>query len=96
LQQVLNDFPATYEGLLSYQKVALAQFNMWLNDIESFDKPPLIEPRTVLSQLIEQLKEFLPELKGLSFYIYFDEFENLTVDQQKVINNWMKQHIKKV
>lgn len=90
LQRVLKNFPATYEGLLSYQKVALAEFNMWLNDIESFDKPPLIEPRTVLSQLVGQLKEFLPELKDLSFYIYFDEFENLTVDQQKVINNWMK------
>ena len=90
LQNTIKDFPPKFDGLLDFQKNALASFNLWLNDIDSFEKPPLLEPRTILLQLIEQLKRFAPELKELSFYIYFDEFENLTAEQQKVLNNWMK------
>jgi hypothetical protein len=90
LQNSLDDFPKTYEGLFGYHSEALTKFNLWLNDFESFEKPPLIEPRTVLIQLIDQLKSLTPELAELSFYIYFDEFENLTSEQQIVINNWMK------
>ncbi|WDE12035.1 hypothetical protein [Thalassomonas haliotis] len=90
LQKAIEGFPAKFDGLLAFQKSALARFNLWLNDIDSFEKPPLLEPRTILIQLIEQLKEFAPELRELSFYIYFDEFENLTTAQQKVLNNWMK------
>lgn len=90
LQQAIEGFPTKFDGLLDFQKKELAKFNLWLNDIDSFEKPPLFEPRTILLQLIEQLKEFASELNELSFYIYFDEFENLTTEQQKVLNNWMK------
>lgn len=90
LQQAIEGFPTKFDDLLDFQKKALARFNLWLNDIDSFEKPPLFEPRTILLQLIEQLKNFTPELNELSFYIYFDEFENLTTEQQKVLNNWMK------
>ena len=90
LQQAIKGFPTKFDGLLDFQKKALAKFNLWLNDIDSFEKPPLLEPRTILSQLIEQFRTFSPELNEVSFYIYFDEFENLTAEQQKVLNNWMK------
>jgi len=90
LQNAIKGFPTKFEGLLDFQKSALAKFNLWLNDIDSFDRPQLFEPRTIILQLIDQLKNFAPELNDLSFYIYFDEFENLTSNQQKVINNWMK------
>jgi hypothetical protein len=90
LRDAIKGFPEYFEGLVGFQKNALAKFNLWLNDIESFEKPPFFEPRTILSQLIEQLQLFAPELKELCFYVYFDEFENLTEDQQRVLNNWMK------
>ncbi|GAB1038962.1 hypothetical protein [Shewanella algae] len=90
LQEAILNFPKKYEDLISYQKKAMTDFNLWLNDIDSFDRPSLIEPRTILLQLIQELKEFVPELANLSFHVYFDEFENLTSEQQRVINSWMK------
>lgn len=90
LQHAIENFPSKFDGLLDFQKNALVRFNLWLNDIDSFDRPPLFEPRTIIIQLIEKLKSFAPELTDLSFYVYFDEFENLTTEQQIVLNNWMK------
>lgn len=83
-------FPHTFGDMLSYQKELNVSFNLWLNDIDFFEKPPLIEPRTVLLQLIECLKKSSPELSDLAFNIYFDEFENLSNDQQSILNSWMK------
>ena len=90
LTKSIKDFPDTYEELISFQKESLSAFNLWLNDPDSFEKPQLFEPRTILHALIQKLKDEIKELSDLSFYIYFDEFENLTFDQQKIINNWIK------
>lgn len=90
LQKHIEGFPHTFEGLLDFQKESLARFNMWLNDVDSFTQPPLFEPRTIILQLIDSLKSYTPELLDLCFYIFVDEFENLSHPQQKVVNSWMK------
>lgn len=86
----ISGLPKTYGELKKYQKNLHASFNLWLNDIESFDKPPLIEPRTILMQLIDGLQQSSSELQDISFYVYFDEFENLSSLQQSILNSWMK------
>ncbi len=90
LKKAIVGFPNTYKGLEDYHKELSANFNLWVNDVESFDKPALLEPRTILNHLIDGLVSNSDELNDLSFYIYIDEFENLSSDQQGVMNNWMK------
>ena len=90
LRNAIKGFPDTYKELEDYHKDLTAKFNLWINDIDAFEKPALFEPRTILDQLIDGLKSKSPELNELCFYIYIDEFENLSFDQQEVINNWMK------
>ena len=86
----IKKFPVTYAELEDYQKDISASFNLWLNDTESYEKPSLIEPRTILMRLIDELKISSPELNELAFYVYFDEFENLSSPQQSILNSWMK------
>ncbi|MBQ0832840.1 hypothetical protein [Marinobacter sp.] len=90
LRESIRGFPIKYRDIQPFQKSMLSGFNLWLNDPDSFEKPQFLEPRTVLLALTEQLKEQVKELANLSFYIYFDEFENLNSEQQKAINNWIK------
>lgn len=90
LRNSIKDFPKKYSEIFSFQKEMLSSFNLWLNDPDSFEQPQFLEPRTILLALTSQLKEQAKELSDLSFYIYFDEFENLNSDQQKTINNWIK------
>lgn len=90
LSNSIAGFPTTFDGLSEYQKSAMADFNLWLNDVDFFARPPLFEPRTILLQLIQHLKDNISELSNISFQIYFDEFENLSTEQQKIINSWMK------
>lgn len=90
LKQSIEGFPSIYRELSEYCSTQSAAFNLWINDPESFQRPKFLEPRTSLYQLILQLKENSTELKEICFYIYFDEFENLNNEQQKVINNWIK------
>jgi hypothetical protein len=90
IQKNIEDFPHVFKDLKVYAKGLASSFNLWLHDPDSFDKPLLIEPRTVIWQLIDHLRDLSSELRDLSFYIYIDEFENLTADQQKIINSWMK------
>lgn len=90
LTSTINSFPGTYREIKSFQEKMLSSFNLWLNDPDSFEKPQFLEPRTVIMELVRELKIQAKELTGAAFYVYFDEFENLTNDQQKVINNWIK------
>lgn len=90
LQKLVEGFPSTYKGLYDFSEYLSAQFSFWVNDSDSFEKPPFIEPRTVINSLISGLKDFFPVADGLCFYLYFDEFENLSHEQQKIVNTWMK------
>ncbi len=90
LQNAIPNFPTTYGGLLDFQKELSTSFNLWVSDVDSFDKPMFLEPKTVLLSLIDGITSASTELENLCFYIYFDEFENLSSEQQTVINSWMK------
>lgn len=90
LQKAIPNFPATYGGLKNFQKELNTTFNLWVSDIDSFSQPMFLEPKTVLLALIDGLINSSKELEALCFYVYFDEFENLSSEQQIVINNWMK------
>ena len=43
-----------------------------------------------LDAVFEILTNTIPDLKGIRFYLLFDEFENLRPFQQTIINEWIK------
>lgn len=90
LRENITSFPSKYRDIKTFQNSMLIAFNLWINDPESYKKPQFLEPRTVIVELIKKLKSEIKEFCNLSFNVYFDEFENLTGDQQKIINNWIK------
>lgn len=53
--------------------------------------PPLrLDLKSTLDLLILKIKDEVPELAGMTYHIFIDEFENLTTHQQRIINTLMK------
>jgi len=69
----------------SLLKIKLAA---WLN--MPYSQPPVILPgKVILEYVIEHLQEQKIFVDS-TFHIFIDEFENLRLEQQPVINTWMK------
>lgn len=68
-----------------------------LSDWLSFaiDNVPLVfRAKEKIELIIKTVIQTLDVFKNTRFYILIDEFENLTIEQQKIINTWIK-HVNK-
>jgi len=79
----------SFSELSEFSEDALDNLLDWIND-SSFDKPLFPEPRSVISSLIRKIQSSSKLLSNTSFNVYIDEFENLTHEQQLLINTWIK------
>ncbi|EPF5500109.1 hypothetical protein AB8896_04770 [Yersinia enterocolitica] len=76
-----------------YIQEALFELSNWIN-IPDKEIPPInIDIKSALSILSIELNKLSLNLKDTIYHIYIDEFENLTIPQQKLINTWMKHGI---
>lgn len=68
------------------------QFDLcnWINMSPGTIQPVNIDLKNTLKILIRRLSTKFELLENTTFNIFIDEFENLTVDQQEVVNTWMK------
>lgn len=67
------------------------QLSTWLKNIEdSTLRPTFIEMEPFLSRIVASAKKEIPFLENSIFHVLIDEYENLLVYQQKVVNTLMK------
>ncbi|GAB3023513.1 ORC-CDC6 family AAA ATPase [Bowmanella dokdonensis] len=85
-----NSSISYYKELESFADTALEELNDWVNDPESYSRPIFPDTRSVISSLLKHLKNSFPELSETMFTVYIDEYENLTSNQQKLLNTWIK------
>ena len=78
-----------FSDLSRFSETELENLLDWIND-SSYDKPVFPDPRSVIESLIRKINQSSSILKESRFTIYIDEFENLTKDQQKLVNTWIK------
>lgn len=81
---------STFGELESFSDQALEELNDWVNDPETFDRPVFPDTRSVINSLLRSLKSSFPELSDSKFILYIDEYENLTNEQQRLVNTWIK------
>lgn len=82
--------PGNFGQLEEWADNALEDLNDWVNDSEMFERPVCPDPRSVITSLIKNLKKSFPHLSQSKFIIYIDEYENLTTEQQRLVNTWIK------
>lgn len=62
----------------------------WINAPIQEVPPVRLDVKSTLDILISSVKEKIPELRHINYHVFIDEFENLTLQQQKIINTLMK------
>ena len=60
----------------------------WVNNPKTMEFPRFLPPSNFLSELIAVIQTNIEPLSESIFYIYIDEYENLQLYQQRVINTW--------
>ena len=82
------DEELTFINFVSHLNIARITLNNWLAFPD--EKPPyIINAKTMISEFIKLIRE-VDVFKNTNFFIFLDEFENFSEEQQMVVNTWMK------
>ena len=84
------ELPRTLAELSAFLDESLFDFEIWANTIDPESKPQLLPAPLFLKRLIDIIVQQLEPLRGVVFFAYIDEYENLTELQQQVVNTWLK------
>lgn len=90
ITNVVNSSKDLYDAI----ELTMYQFQAAVNNIAdgaSIKLSMQSEPINLLTQRLVELKQF----KGKMFYIMLDEYENLTDDEQEVVNTYLKHNNKR-
>lgn len=85
-----HPIPGPYNEFLAYLDTQLRDFEYWVSNIDAHERPIFFPTPNILRRMVSTVLSQLPALRSMVFYVYTDEYENLTHLQQKVINTWMK------
>lgn len=68
----------------------LWRFESWVNDVRKVEEPRFLPGRRFVLALIQTIQQQIPALSRTVFFVYLDEYENLCMYQQEIINTWLK------
>lgn len=77
----------------NYGYILRSELSDWLS-FSITDIPLVFRAKDKIELIIKIVIKSLDVFKNTRFYILIDEFENLTIEQQKIINTWIK-HVNK-
>ena len=82
--------PTTFAKFVSFLDSSLFEFEHWANDVHTIPQPSFLPAPAFVRRLVDTVLRQLPQLHDIVFFAYIDEYENLTVLQQQVVNTWIK------
>ena len=85
-----REIPESFGRLEEYFVNQRMLFESWVNDIRSVERPVFLPGPSFLNRLISLIREQQGELSKAVFFVYIDEYENLSEEQQKLVNTWVK------
>jgi len=68
----------------------LWEFQSWVNDVRGRTQPAFLPGSKFLQSLIKEIQRQIPSLQNAMFFVYLDEYENLDLRQQQIVNTWLK------
>lgn len=81
--------PTKFSDLKQYIRREINYFQVWAGSIRSID-PPVFLPLRFAIELIVEIKNQNSLFSKTNYLVYIDEYENLLIDQQRLINTWLK------
>ena len=84
------EMPKTFSHLSTFLDRSLFEFEQWANDVDTGSQPKFLPTTAFLNRLIGTVVQQLKPLRNVVFFAYIDEYENLTLLQQRVVNTWLK------
>ena len=85
-----SSLPRGFDDLMEHFESMLWKFVGWVGDVKKKAAPDFLPGRHFVLPLISILKSQCQALNDATFYVYFDEYENLTLYQKRIINTWLK------
>src|SRR3990172_1474611 len=85
-----EDLPSTYRELLRSLEDRVDAFETWVNDVRNIPRPRFLPGEAFLARLVDVVHSEFAGLRDTEFFVYIDEYENLTTYQQRIINTWLK------
>ena len=90
---ILNSFhekvPSEFYDLKKFIRREINHFQTWAGSIRTLPQPVFF-PLRFVKELVEEVKSQNILFKNTNYLVYVDEYENLLVDQQRLINTWIK------
>lgn len=84
------DIPKGCAELQRYLVASSRTFETWLNNPHTMARPVFLPGRTFALALIEELKAQADVFQDTVFSLFLDEYENLTKQQQRIVNTHIK------
>jgi hypothetical protein len=79
-----------FNDLLPKLEEMLWEFEAWVNDARGRTQPALLPGSKFLQSLVKEIQRQVPALQAANFFVYLDEYENLDLRQQQIVNTWLK------
>ncbi|PTP68835.1 ORC-CDC6 family AAA ATPase [Vibrio splendidus] len=64
--------------------------SQWINSTKDEEAPFVLDLTSSMNLVISRLSRSFKQFSDTTFNLFVDEFENLTFDQQRVVNTWVK------
>jgi len=82
--------PSTLVSLRQKLDMCLKQLRMWVNNVQSAPIPQFLPGAAFVLDLVGIIRKSLKCLAASIYFVYLDEYENLSVYQQKIVNTNLK------
>ncbi len=90
LRSFSPELPHRLQDLREFLEDKLAEFETWVNDVRSVAQPLFLPGNVFLKRIIVLIRDQVAEFREAVFFVYIDEYENLAIYQQRIINTWLK------
>jgi len=85
-----GNLPSPAKQLREDLEQRLWRFESWVNDVRKVEEPRFLPGQRFVLAVIRTIQQQIPALSGTTFFVYLDEYENLCLYQQEIINTWLK------
>jgi hypothetical protein len=82
--------PITFDGLRSHLELCQRKLRIWVNNVRAVPLPLFLPGASFVLDLIKAIKQQLPCLAEATYFVYLDEYENLSAYQQRIVNTCLK------
>lgn len=85
-----NSLPSDFMSLNEDLQARLWSLQRWINDVRKAEEPNFLPGETFVLALLQEIMSQLPQFKSANYFVYLDEYENLQLYQQRIVNTWLK------